>query len=304
MPRALRRQGAWVLGASSNRHLRWRDHARPPADRPRLRVPRARAGRAGRPSAPWLDLDPGDDHRARRDQAPRRRAAAEQPSGGRQDARHRLGGPVLQPLRADGAGRPDRGHAVRPDRAGGPVLALLRLRQRRAPDGARLHVRHGRSARVRRVVGLPGLGRPGRAVRRQGGRLVGRDAAVVDRPRGDVRQVLRRRHRADGRRPEAGGARRGRLAGAGLRHVPLPVLQPRALLELVPHARAVHGHRRHPGLDPGRPRLHPQRRGQHGAARVLRGQLPRPAERRSQLRLLEVARPDRQGPGARRCRSS
>ena len=124
------------------------------------------------------------------------------------------------------------------------------------------------------------------------------------RPRGHVRQVLRRRHRADGRRPEAGRPRRGRLAGAGLRHVPLPVLQPRALLELVPHARALHRHRRDPGLDPGRPRLQPQRRRQHGAAGLLRRQLPRPAERRPRLGLLEVARPDRQGARGRRSRSS
>ena len=184
-----------------------------------------------------------------------------------------------------------------PTGTGGPVLALLRLRQRRAPDAARLQLRDGRPARVRRVVGLPGLGRAGRAVRRQGRGRVGRLAAVVQRPRGHVRQVLRRRHRADGRRPEAGRPRRGRLAGAGLRHVPLPVLQPRALLELVPHARALHRHRRDPGLDPGRPRLQPQRRGQHGAAGVLRRQLPRPAERRPRLGLLEVARPDRQGEG-------
>ena len=86
---------------------------------------------------------------------------------------HRLGRPVLQPLRADGAGRPGRGHALRPDRDGGPVLALLRLHQRRAADGARLHVRDGRPARVRRLVGLPGLGRAGRAGRRQGRRASG-----------------------------------------------------------------------------------------------------------------------------------
>ena len=37
---------------------------------------------------------------------------------------------------------------------------------------------------------------------------------------------------------------------------------------------------------------------------LLRAELPRPAERRPRLRLLEGARPDRQGPGARPCRSS
>ena len=228
------------LWASSGRPRRWRDHAPSPAARRRRVRARVRARRAGRRTASRIDLDAGHDHRARRDQAPRRRPAAQQPAGRRQDAGHRLGRAVLQPLRADGAARPGRGHAVRPDGHRGAVLALLRLRQRRAPDGARLHVRDGRPARLRRVDGLPGLGRPGRAGRRQGGRRVGRLAAVVDRPRRHVRQVLRRRHRAHGRRLQAGGPRRGRLAGAGLRHVPLPVLQPRALRELAADAGALH----------------------------------------------------------------
>ena len=101
---------------------------------------------------------------------------------------------------------------------------------------------------------LPGLGRPGRAGRRQGRRRVGGDAAVVDRPRRHVRQVLRRRHRADRASLKPAGLGGGRLAGAGLRHVPLPVLQPRALRELAPHAGALHAIAATPGSlqdDPG-----------------------------------------------------
>ena len=67
---------------------------------------------------------------------------------------------------------------------------------------------------------------------------------------------------------------------------------------------ALHRDRRHAGLDPGRPRLQRQRRRQHRAPGLLRGELPRPAERRPRLGLLEVARPDRQGARARRSRSS
>jgi hypothetical protein len=283
---------------------RWREHARPPPARPRPVRARVRPRGHRRSTASRIDLDAGHDHRARRDQAPRRRPAAEQPAGGRQDAGHRLGGAELQPLRADGAARPGRGHAVRPDGHGGAVLALLRLRQRGPPDGARLHLRDGRPARLRGLHGLPGLGRPGRAGRRQGRRRVGRHAPVVDRPRRRVRQVVRRRHGTHGRRVEARRPRRRRLAGAGLRHVPLPVLQPRALRELAADPGALHGHRPDAGLDPGRPGLQRRRREQHRAPRLLRAELPRAAERRPRLRLLEGPRPDRQGPRGRPCRSS
>jgi hypothetical protein len=273
-----------VPGASSFDPFRWRVHALRSAvrRRPRRACRGTRCPR--RRTAPRIDLDAGDDHRARRDQAPRRRPAAEQPAGRRQDAGHRLGGAVLQPLRADRAARARRGHAVRPGGRGRALLPLLRLHQRGAAHGARLHVRDGRPARLRRLHGLSGLGRPGRAGRRQGRRRVGRHPPVVDRPRRHVRQVLRRRHGAHGRRVEAHGAQRRRLAGAGLRHVPLPVLQPGALRELAADAGALHGDRPDAGFDPGRPGLQRQRSRQHRAPRLLRAELPRAAERRPQAR--------------------
>ena len=127
-----------------------------------------------------------------------------EPAGRRQDAGDPLDRPVLQPLRPDGPGRPGRGHALRPDRA-------RRARPSRFYDfvnGAHLMERGYTYVMVDLrgfggVVGLPRLGRPGRAGRRQGRRRVGGRAAVVDRQGRHVRQVLRRRDRADRRRPAA-----------------------------------------------------------------------------------------------------
>jgi X-Pro dipeptidyl-peptidase (S15 family) len=66
-----------------------------------------------------------------------------------------------------GPARPVEGTTFDPTRPRRPVRPVPRLRQRRAPDGSRLHVRHRGPARVRRQVRLPGLGRPGRAGRRE-----------------------------------------------------------------------------------------------------------------------------------------
>lgn len=96
----------------------------------------------------------------------------------------------------------------------------------RVADGARLHVRDGRPARLRGLERLSRLGRAGRAGRRQGGRRVGGDAAVVDGSGGHVREVVRRRHRARRRGGPAARAQGDCEPGAGLRHVPLPVHEP------------------------------------------------------------------------------
>ena len=74
--RARRRRVAWVLGASSGRPCVGETMRARLLSVLAVAVARARARRAGRPAAPGLDLDAGDDHRARRDQAPRRRPAA------------------------------------------------------------------------------------------------------------------------------------------------------------------------------------------------------------------------------------
>ena len=91
---------------------------------------------------------------------------------------------------------------------------------------ARLHVRDGRPARLRRLLRLPRLGRPRRAGRRRQSRRVGRGPAVVDRQGRHVRQVLRRRHRPARRQPAAERPGGGRLPGAGLRPLPLPLAAP------------------------------------------------------------------------------
>ena len=163
-------------------------------------------------------------------------------------------------------------------------------------DGARLHVRDGRPARLRRLERLPGLGRTGRAGGRRGGRQVGGVAAVVDRQRRHVRQVLRRRHRADRRQQASRGPEGRRLSGAGLRPLPLPLRRRHPARERAADAGAVRPDRRHAG--PARRHadesgLQRQWRQRHDAAGLQGRQLGRPGrQQRPLLPLLARAHPD------------
>ena len=234
----------------------------------------------------------------RRDAA-RRHPAAEATCRRDEDAGDPLDRPVLQPLRPDRPGRSRRGHALRPGRAvDRPVGPLQRLRRGREADAARLHVRDGRPARLRRLDRLPGLGRTGRAGRRGERGQVGGRAAVVDRQRRHVRQVLRRRHRADRRQPPPGRAEGRRLPGARLRPLSLPLRRRHPPAELDRHARAVRPDRRHARAGARRPRLQRRRAQRHPAARLPGAQPARPGrQRRPLLGLLASAQPDprRQG---------
>ena len=88
------------------------------------------------------------------------------------DAGDPLDRPVLQPLRPDRPRRPDAGHRLHAVRRGRPVGPLRRLHPRRRRDPQGLHGRAGRPARLRRQLGLPGLGRARRAGRRRRRRRV------------------------------------------------------------------------------------------------------------------------------------
>ena len=249
----------------------------------------ATAGAAEVPEG--ADLEPGHLPVLGRGGAPRRHPAAQAPAGRRQDAGDPLHRPVLQPLGPGRSRRAGAGRAVRPHRSGRTVRPLQRPRRGRQADGARLHVRDGRPARLRRLQRLPRLGRPRRAGRRRQRRQVGRDAALVDGQGRHVRQVLRRRHRPDRRQqaPRRAGGRR--LPGAGLRPVPLPVRRRHPAPELRRDARAVRPDRPHAGHGAGRPGLHPRRPGRHPAARLPGAQPHRPGvQRRPLLRLLAPAR--------------
>ena len=151
-----------------------------------------------------------------------------------EDAGHPLDRPVLQPLRAR-PGRPARSRARRTTRSARrrPVGALPRLRRRRRADGARLHVRDGRPARLRRLERLPGLGRarassptsrpPSSGRRRSRGRPA--RSACTASPTTRVTGLI-------GVDQQPAGPRRRRLPGAGLRPLPLPVRERGALREL------------------------------------------------------------------------
>ena len=178
-------------------------------------------------------------------QAPRRCAAAEQPAGRRQDARDRLGGAVLQPLGQTGPAGPIEDTPYDPTGTAGPSSRFYDF-----IDGAQLMQRGYRFV----MVDLRGFGGC-----RAAWTGAGRASRPTSRPRssGRASQPWSSGHVGmygksyDGVTglmgvAQAGRPRRGRLAGAGLRHVPLPVLQPRAVLELVADARALQRHRPDP----------------------------------------------------------
>ncbi len=133
-------------------------------------------------------------------------------------------GPYFSHSGQTGAAGPVQGTSYDPvGPSTGPSDRFLDLVKGAQADGARLHVRDGRPARLRRLDRLPRLGRAGRAGRRRRGGEVGGGAAVVDRQGRHVRQVLRRRDRADRRQQAPGGPEGRRRPGAGLRPLPLPV---------------------------------------------------------------------------------
>ena len=249
------------------------------------------------------DLDPGHDPVLRRREAARRHPAPEGPADRREDAGDPLDRPVLQPLRPDRRRRA-RSRARRYDPVGpstGPSDRFLDFVEGAQADGARLHVRDGRPARLRRLDRLPGLGRAGRAGRRRQRGAVGRaqpwstgKVGMYGKSYDGVTGLI-------GVDKQPAGPRGGRLAGAGLRPLPLPVRRRHPARELVPHPRALRRDRRHARPDRRRPDLQPQRRQRHPAPRLPGRQLRRPGrQRRPRLGVLEEREPD---PGRRRART-
>ncbi len=234
----------------------------------------------GRRVAPGLHRGAGRHGAARGHPSPRRHA------GRPEDAGHPLDRPLLQPHGPDRPGGPDAGDLLRPVRDARPVQPVRGLHPRRGRHPQGLHVGPGRPARVRRQHGLPRLERPGRAGRRRRRRRMGGLAAVVDRQGRDVRQVVRRRHRPAGRDPQPEGPGRRRRAGAGLRHVPVPVRGRHPLPELPRDTRALRRDRGHARQRRGRARLLHRQRQHDGAARLRGAQLGRPAGLEPRLAVL------------------
>ena len=127
-------------------------------------------------------------------------------------------------------------------------------------------------------------------------------AGVVERPRRPLRQVLRRLDRPDGAGAAARGPRRGRLPGARRRRLPLPLHEPRAVLE------PAHARRRSSRSSTRSPATRTTTRvPRHVAAEgplLLRRPTSPTSRTPTRVGLLEVAQPRRRGQGRARRRRS